>query len=185
MEQKHRTKKNLISVLIISLSLLSFINNYRSEYPIPTRSKKLLFYIQRNLNKNTIIYDAKFDNNGFLIKDNPIDVYWIEYEKNGHKLELGKIEKTYAYGVKCSKSAGYKDEYKVKLVADEKRSFILKQVAPFKASIYTIINNKLSQLDHLFIHADNSGLWPEVKYIELFGKEIVTGNKIYEKINQL
>ena len=69
-------------------------------------------------------------------------------------------------------------------MADEKRSFLLKQEAPFKASIYTLINNKLSQLDHLFIYADNSGLWPEVKHIELFGKEIVQGYKIYEKIKK-
>ena len=182
MKQKHRAKKSIISILIISFSLLSFINNYRSEYPTPTKSNELLFYIQRNLNKNTIIYDANFDKNGFLVEDNPINVYWIEYEKSGQKLELGKIEKMYAYGVKCSKSKVSKNEYKVKLVADEKRSFILKQEAPFKASIYTPINNKLSQLEHLFIYADNSGLWPEVKYIELYGKGLVTGNEIYEKI---
>ena len=105
--------RNIIFILIISFSLLSFINNYRSEYPIPTKSNELLFYIQRNLNKNTIIYDANFDKNGFLIEDNPINVYWIEYEKSGQKLELGKIEKIYAYGVKCSKSGVSKNEYKV------------------------------------------------------------------------
>jgi len=173
----------IIALLIASLGLLSFNSNSESEYPIPTKSNKLLFYIQRNLNKNTIIYDANFDKDGFLIEDNPIKVYWIEYEKNGQKSELGKIEKIYAYGVKCKKVELSKNQYKVKLVADEKRSFILKQIAPFKAIIYTLINNKLSELNHLFIYADNSEFWPEVKYIELFGKEIENGNKVYEKIN--
>jgi len=169
-------------ILIIPFGLLSFNNNYRSEYPVPPKSEKLLFYIQRNLNKNTIIYDANFDKNGMLAHDKPINVYWIEYEKNGQKTELNKVEKIYAYGVKSSKFDKYKNQYQIQLVADEKRSFILKQEAPFKAAIYTKINNKLSKLNRLYIYADNSGFWPTVKYIELFGKDIVTGSKNYEKI---
>ena len=175
--------KQIITVLIISFGLLSFNNNDRSEYPIPPKTKKLLFYIQRNHNKNTIIYDANFDKNGNLIEDNPIDVYWIRYEENGQRMELRTVEKIFAYGVKCSKIDTLKNQYKVKLVADEKRDFRLKQKAPFKAAIYTLINKKPSQLDHLYINADNSGFWPKVKYIELFGKDIAPGEKTYEKIN--
>ena len=173
----------IIIILFISFSLLSFNNNEQSEYPIPPKTKELLFYIQRNHNKNTIIYDANFDKNGNLIKNKPINVYWIRYEENGQRMELRTIEKLFAYGVKCSKIDTHKNQYKVKLVADEKRDFRLKQIAPFKAAIYTLINNKPSQLDHLYINANNSGFWSRVKYIELFGEDINTGIKECEKIN--
>lgn len=175
--------KQIIIVLIISFGLLSFNNNDLSEYPIPPKTEELLFYIQRNHNKNTIIYDANFDKNGNLIEDKPINVYWIRYEENGQRMELRTIEKWYAYGVKCNKINTLKNQYKVKLIADKKRDFRLIQKAPFKAAIYTLINNKSSQLDHLYINADNSEIWPKVKYIELFGKDIATGIKTYEKIN--
>ncbi|RLD60486.1 MAG: hypothetical protein DRI95_15485 [Bacteroidetes bacterium] len=175
--------KKIITVLIISFGLLLLGNSEHNEYPVPPKSEEMLFYIQRNHNKNTIIYDANFDINGNLIENKPIDVYWIRYEENGQRMELRSIEKLFAYGVKCSKSDTLENNYKVELVADEKRSFWLKQKGPFKADIYTLINKKPSQLNHLYINADNSGIWPRVKYIELFGRNKATGERTYEKIN--
>jgi len=172
--------------VIISISLLSlnFVISAQSEsYPVPPKTNKLLFYIQRNHNANTIIYDANFDNTGNLIEDSPIDVFWLRYEENGQRMELRSIESLFAYGVKCNKSDTLENQYKVKLVADEKRDFWLKQKGPFKADIYTLINKKPSQLDQRYINADNSGIWPRVKYIELFGKDKVKGERTYEKIN--
>lgn len=172
--------------VIISISLLSI--NFAAvpqneNYTVPPKTNKLLFYIQRNHNANTIVYDANFDKLGNLIEDGPIDVYWIRYEEDGQRMELRSIEKLFAYGIKCSKIDTLKSHYKVKLIADEKRDFQLIQKAPFKAIIYTMVNNNLSQLDHLYVYADNSGIWPKVKSIELFGKNIATGAKTYEKIN--
>jgi len=152
------------------------------KYPIPTKTKEQLFYIQRNHNRNTIIYDANFDKNGNLIKNNPINVYWIRYEEQSQKMELRTIEKIWAYGVKCSKIENAQNQYHVKLVADEDRKLTLKQNNPFNASIYTIIAQKYSQLNHIYIFADNSGFWPKVKYIELFGKDVASGKNNYEKI---
>ena len=174
----------LFFILSISLLSLNFATSQQNEnYPLPPKTNKLLFYIQRNHNANTIVYDAHFDKHGDLIEDSPIDVYWIRYEEKGQRMELRTIERLFAYGVKCSKIDILKNQYKVKLVADEKRDFRLKQKAPFKAAIFVLINKKPSQLDHLYINADNSGIWPKVKYIELFGKDIATGEKTYEKIN--
>ncbi len=170
-------------ILSISLLNLNFVISAQSEsYPVPPKTNKLLFYIQRNHNANTIIYDANFDELGNLIEDRPIDVYWIRYEENGQRMELRSIESLFAYGVKCNKSDTLENQYKVKLVADEKRGFWLKQKGPFKVCIYTLISKRPSQLDHLYINADNSGIWPRVKYIELFGTDIKTKESTYEKI---
>jgi hypothetical protein len=152
------------------------------NYMIPPKTQELLFYIHRNHNRNTIVYDANFDKNGNLTEDNPIDVYWIRYEEEGQRMELRSIEKMFAYGEECQKIEGPENQYKVELVADKERDFRLIQKAPFVAGIYMLINNIPSQLDHLYIFADNSGMWPKVKYIELFGKDIVTQENTYEKV---
>jgi len=152
------------------------------KYPIPPKTRNLLFYIQRNHNENTIVYDANFENSGELDKSDPIRVYWIRYQEQGQTMELRTIEKWYAYGVKTYKIKGKQNEYNVNLVATDKRSFLLKQEAPFKAVIYTIVNGKQAKLDHLYIFADNSGLWPKVKYIELYGEDTTTGKSVYEKM---
>jgi len=170
-------------LLIVLFGLISINDSELGDYPIPPESEEMLFYIQRNHNKNTIIYNANFDKNGNLIEDNPIDVYWIRYEEDGRRMELREIEKLFAYGVKSSKIESEKNQYKIKLVADDKRDLTLIQKEPFKAVVNTRINDKSSQLIHLYIFADNSGFWPKVKYIELYGKDSISGEHYYEKID--
>ena len=151
------------------------------KYAIPPKTDTLLFYIQRNHNSNTIIYDAKYEENGTLDRDEPIIVYWIRYDEQGQKMELRTVEKWYAYGVDWKKIE-HKKKYSIKLVADKEHKFWLQQLAPYKSVIITEINKKRSILDHIYIFADNSGMWPIVKYIELFGTDINAKESTYEKI---
>ena len=172
---------NIIITVIFSVFCLSGYSQ-NEHYPVPPKTDKLLFYIQRNHNANTIIYDANFNLNGKLDSDEPIEVYWRRYDEQGQKMELRTIEKWYAYGVECHKEEEHPDTYRVSLVAEKKKKFWLKQIADFEAVLLTKINNKLSRLEHLYIFADESGIWPKVKYIELFGSDIETGKKTYQKI---
>lgn len=174
--------KRILILFIVVFGLMSFSETDKTNYPTPPKTKERLFYIQRNHNSNTIVYDANFDAQGKLIEDKPIGVYWIRYEEDGRKMELRNIEKWYAYGVKCSSPKSDEDFYQVKLVANKKRDFKLIQANPFEANLHTLIDNKESYLEHMYIEADNSGLWPKVMYIELFGTDIATGETTYEKI---
>jgi len=173
--------KQILILCIVVFGLVSFSDDDKPDYPIPPKTKELLFYIQRNLNSNTIVYEASFDKEGNLIEDEPIDVHWIRYDEDGQKMELRRIERWYAYGVRCRKIKNEED-YQVKLVANKNRDFKLIQKNPFEAIVSTLIDNKLSQMEHMYIFADNSGAWPKVKYIELFGIDIATGKNTYEKI---
>ena len=172
-----------ISVILFITVLASCSSGYsqKENYPVPLKSDELLFYIQRNHNANTIIYDANFDKEGNLINARPIDVYWLRFDEQGQRMELRNFEKWYAYGVDCEKIKN-KSLYKVKLIADKEKEFWLKQTAAFKAILITKIDGKLSKLDHMYIFADNSGIWPKVKYIELFGDDLEKDEKTYQKI---
>ena len=171
----------LLSILFIILIFPMVMFSQNEKYAIPPKTDTLLFYIQRNHNSNTIIYDAKYDENGTLDKVEPIIVYWIRYDEQGQKMELRTVEKWYAYGVDWEK-VEHKKEYNIELIADKEHKFWLQQLAPYKSIIITEINKKRSILDHIYIFADNSGLWPIVKYIELFGISTKTKETTYEKI---
>ena len=173
-------RKSFNSTLVV-FGLLMLFFSQSEKYQTPPKTHELLFYIQRNHNANTIIYDANYDANGRLIKDEPIIVYWRRYDEQGQKMELRTIEKWYAYGVDFEKTA-FENTYKIILVADKERSFTLKQISAFKTVVYTVIDGKQSVMDHLYIYADNSGAWPTVKYIELFGIDAKTKQITYEKI---
>jgi hypothetical protein len=141
----------------------------------------ILFYIERNLNKNRVVYEANFDADGMLLSHNPIKIYWIMYAKNGENESLNFVEKQMAYGVKCTPEKNSKFEFDVKLVADETRTFLLKQIAPFEARIFTVIKGVKVKLTHLFINANNSSYWPKVNYIFIEGIELKTHELIRDK----
>jgi len=172
----------IIPLLFLSLVFAMFGDEQGNNYPEPPKTKELLFFIQRNHNSNTIIYDANFDDHGQLRSKDPIDVYWIRYQEEGQRMELRTIEKMFAYGVDCAQIDGYQNKYSVQLVAHRKRNFQLIQNSPFDAFVSATIDNKISRLKSMYIQADNSGFWPKVIYIELFGKDLETGAETYEKV---
>jgi len=171
-----------IIIIATYLFLFTFNDNNTNTDLRPEQTEKSLFFIQRNMNKNTIVYDASFDENGNLNEECPIRVYWIRFEEKGQKMELRYLEKNLAYGIDFTKSDTHKNQYKVRIVADKSRELTLTQIAPYKANIYLNIDNKISLLDHMYINADNSGFWPDLKFIELYGMDSSTGEKTYEKV---
>ena len=168
-------------IILLFTILCGYSYSQEENYPIPTQTQELLFYIQRNHNANTIIYDANFDKEGDLLNNNPIDVYWCRYEEESQRMELRSPERWYAYGVTCDKVKS-EPVYKVELVAEKEKEFWLKQTAAYNAILVTEIDDKLSKLEHLYIFADNAGIWPIVKYIELFGIDLQTGEETKQKI---
>jgi len=168
---------------ILSIILLLFIQSISHqsiEYPVP-KTKNLLFYIQRNHNANTIVYDARFDKDGNLDKDKPVEAYWIRFQEEGQRKELRSFEKWMAYGIKAKKAEKPYD-YRLYLSASSKVKLWVRQTAPFKAEVITIINGKEAKLDHMFATLDESGWVPKVLYGEFFGFDLKTGEKVYQKV---
>ncbi len=168
---------------VIILSFFITSNNYKSRvnYPVPEKTKERLFFIQRNLNANTVIYDANFDPKGNLNANDPIDVYWIRYDEQGQRMELRKIEKTLAFGIEFSKLENLENQYLVHIVAEKNRDIIVKQTAPFEAKAYLKIDNKMSRLSYLFLEAED-GIIPKLKAIEYHGIDTMTRKSTYEKV---
>ncbi|MCF6357656.1 MAG: DUF4833 domain-containing protein [Draconibacterium sp.] len=148
----------------------------------PQKPSDILFFIERNLNKNRVVYKANFDSDGTLQTKDPIKIHWIMHEENGESESLNYMEKKIAYGITCVQENSSKSVFNVKLVADETHSFILKQIAPFEAQLTTVIKGVTVKLTRLFINADNSSYWPNVKYVLIEGIELKTQQLISDKI---
>lgn len=172
----------ILMLLFSVLATIASSTDAPKNYPIPEKSRELMFYIQRNHNSNTIVYEANFDDNGILNAEEPLLVSWIRYDEEGQRMELRSIEKWYAYGLKAEKMKEKEGVYEIELVAYKDRMLQLVQTGPFQAQITMPIEDQDCQLDHIYIQADNSGVWPKVEYIELFGFDWENGHKNYEKI---
>ena len=152
------------------------------QFPEPERTSERLFYIQRSLNKNTVVYDACFDEQGKLIADSPVKIYWIRYDEEGQTMPLRFFEKQFAFGVKIQKLEGKNYDYKITLAAWPQRAIYLRQLAPYKVVAYLNINGVDTELDHIFIGSDPGGSLTKAEYIEVYGVMQNSSTINYERI---
>lgn len=153
-----------------------------SAYPKPPSTDSLMFYIQRNLNSNTIVYETHYDAQGNIDDDKPLTAEWIRYDEDDRRQPLSRVQRTFAYGLDIKKDKANTRSYEVELVAYKARVLHLQEIAPHKAVVLMQINGKTCALHHIYIQADNSGLWPKVHYVELFGTEWPQGMLQHERI---
>jgi len=152
-----------------------------ADFPMPPSTDKSLFFIQRNKNKNTIVYDANMVG-GRFDTSKPIDAYWRRYGSNGERKELTWAQNTFAYGY-SSKKDGTSNGYHITLTAYGKRKIHLKTDKNGQPLATMTINGKLCRLDYIWVFADDQSSWPDVYHVDMHGTELATGKKQTERIN--
>lgn len=151
-----------------------------SDFPFPPKKDNSLFFIQRNKNKNTIVYDANLTSKGTFDTSNPIDAYWLRYSSTGYRMELTWLQRTFAYGYNSKKDdsgAGFW----ITLTAYDDRKIHLEKDRNGKPIATMNINGKRCQLNYIWVFADDSGSWPKVFHVDLHGKDVVTGKTEFER----
>jgi hypothetical protein len=164
---------------LIFAQLSVFAKN--ESYPSPPNSPNRLFYIQRSSNANTVIYDANLLPNKSLNPKDPVYTYWIRYGEKGQKEELSTIQRTLAYGLYTNPIATQTNSYEGYFLAYRKRKFVVKLDNNGTPIALFPINNKLQILKRVYVSVDESRFLTSVTYIELFGKDPLTGKDVYEK----
>jgi hypothetical protein len=152
-----------------------------ADFPTPPASEKSLFFIQRNRNKNTVIYDANLKSDGNFSNSRPIDVYWIKYNSTGNRAELTWLQRTFAFGYN-SKKDGTGRGYWITLTAYDGRKIHLEKTTAGKPVATMTINGKYCRLRNIWVYADESGTWPKVLHVDLFGTDMATGKEEFERI---
>ncbi len=182
-------QKIMKSFLLLFLSFFAFnnhnFNTYQKDIKLKTESKKTtqrLFVIERNMNKNTVCYDANLLQDGKLDTDNPIDAYWIDYATDGKRTELNYIQRRMAYGFTFEKTAA--GNIYVTLKAFEKRKILLTTDSRGNSLALLKINGTDARLTKIFVTAKPK-MYTNVEFIELFGIDIKSGKNLYEKIDNL
>ena len=143
-------------------------------------STQPLFIIERSKNANTVHYDARLTADGELDSTEPVIVYWVLRAEDGRRKELNWIEKTMGYGfeIKPSPSAG---GYEMTMVAAPQRPIIVKKEGnAVRAEL--VIDGHLAIVEKMYINASGGDSWPQVHSIELYGTDVQTAEKRFERI---
>ena len=139
-----------------------------------------LFTIERSKNANVVHYDARVNAEGVLDPKQPVAAYWILLAEDGRRQDLNMVERVKAYGFDI-KLHSTSNSWAMTLAAYRKRDITVRQMAG-SARAEIVIDGRPSLLDKLYIDSTEGRLLPKVNYIELFGKDLETGEKRYEKI---
>ena len=153
--------------------------NWPDDFPRVEQTDKTLFYIQRNLNKHTIVYDLNVKEDGSIDPRTPIDNYWRRYENNGERKDLSWLEAWLAYGYRAKKIGDR--AFRIKLRAHKERYITLRQDNGKWRAIIDI-NGEESYLTNIYAYADESGILPDVKHVDLYGVNVKTGTPMKERI---
>ena len=139
-----------------------------------------LFHIERSKNANIVQYDAQVAEDGKLYKKEPVVGYWIRLNEQGQKQELSWLQRTFAYGF-STKLDKNRERAILKMKADVGEDIEIIRVGDqFRATIK--IDGAPSYFEKMYIDATRDGMSLNVRYVELFGKDMQTGEERYEKL---
>ncbi len=152
-------------------------------FPVPTGVTNQLFYLQRDPNINTVIYQLNVNNAGKLDEDEPVHVFWIRYGEHGEHKDLNFIQRKFAYGLSAKKVAA--DRYVLKFAAYDKVPFYLQKTSTDNAfHVVTVINNKQIVINRVYLRIEGGTFWvPNVKYIEVKGWNAATREPVVERLS--
>ena len=144
------------------------------------KKTQLLFIIERSKNANVVHYDTQLTAAGEIDPNEPVIAYWVMLATDGHREELNWIEKKKAYGFSI-KSDPSVNGYKMTVVAvPQGQITVRKDGDTVRAEL--VIDGRPAFLEKIYINATDGLLGPKVHYIELYGKDIKTGEKRHQKI---
>ncbi|CAG5018389.1 hypothetical protein DYBT9275_05991 [Dyadobacter sp. CECT 9275] len=155
-----------------------------STFPVPSEKPDMLFYLQRSLDFNSVIYEANYvESRGGQRKlnaDDPVNIYWLMDDKEGSTKPLSKVQRL-GYGIRPADAEG--DVVPIRLVAYQEMGIFLKpwpKEDRYRAHI--MLGGRDVVLSRVFINIDGgTKLKPNVTYIEITGTDSLTGKGILHR----
>ncbi|MDO7884174.1 DUF4833 domain-containing protein [Hymenobacter cheonanensis] len=152
------------------------------NFPVPAGVANQLFYLQRDPNTNTVIYQLNVNRAGQLDDDEPINVFWLRYDEQGQRKDLNYIQRKFAYGLSAEKLAP--EKYQLKFAAYNKVPFYLMRWGADRAfHVFTVISNRQIVLSRVYLRIEGGTFWvPNVRYIEFKGWDAATRAPVVTRI---
>ncbi|MBL7932694.1 MAG: DUF4833 domain-containing protein [Bacteroidia bacterium] len=191
MNELNRYKRSYLSgarficfLFLLPFSLLksqNIVPKY-SGFPVPVMEKDMMFYLQRTVDYNTVIYELNYEVPGKLNAEKPIKIYWIDYENGGKITQLTYAQNKFAYGIESKLIDKTYEIFEIRLVSYKKKTFTLKKHEKKGThQLFAKLNGKDVILQKIFVNiVGGTYLKPKVKDITLTGIDIHNGEEIVE-----
>lgn len=164
--------------LSIVVEELDHIPRLRAEYPVPNEPN-MLFYIQRSVNANTVVYAAPPERRGTAA---PVDVFWRLYNIDGHTRPLNFVERALAYGVNSVTVRPAPAATSFRIAAIPELELTLEQDGAGHPAAVIQFAHRSARLVYVYLQVDDRGIMPRVTSLDLFGVEQGTGKTLHEHV---
>lgn len=152
----------------------------RPEFPVPSDPGQV-FYLQRSSNANTVVYAARFTQDGKLDPREPLVAYWRRFNTTGEQLPLKMIEDSFAFGVR-SRATSDPDVFRIHIVSYSERPATLRLVEPGRAELLLPVGGRTMRMAYAYAEVDESGLMPSVREVLVMGHDADSGKPLVERI---
>lgn len=153
----------------------------RDDYPVPPESATRVFFIQRSINANTVVYEARQRADGTLDPQQPIHGYWLRYASSGERRALNFVEENFAYGVRAEPD-GQPGTWSVRFAAYGARDMRLRLDANGRPALVGEIAGRSARLVSTYLHVREGRFWPSVTAVDVYGVDLATGAALHERI---
>jgi hypothetical protein len=163
------------------ITVLEQIPRIRPEYKVPDDAD-MLFYVERSVNSNTVVYAANRDAHGAIDASSPVVAFWRWFNVDGHKKDLNFIERMMAYGVRKN-PPGPRGQMTFKIAALPERTLTLDLDENGRPEALIQIGARTVKLAYVYLQVVD-GLVPSVPALDIFGTDKASGKAIQEHIVQ-
>jgi hypothetical protein len=155
----------------------------KPKYPVPADPNQI-FYIERSLNANTVVYVANLDASGKLVANEPVKAYWRRFNRDGHIRALNLPERMMAYGIRSVKRDGPGGAYSFTIAALPGRKIYVGLDDKGRPEAFGRIGNRWVRLVYVYLEVDDSGFMPDVLAMDFFGYDKATGKPLREHLTR-
>jgi hypothetical protein len=167
--------------LTSSITELDQIPRIRPEFKVPDEPNQL-FYVERSVNSNTVVYTARLDAHGAIDPRTPVDVFWRWYNVDGHKKDLNFIEQMMAYGVRANRPRP-NQPVTFTIAALPERALTLDLDDHKHPEALLQIGDHTVKVAYIYLEVVD-GIVPSVPSLDIFGTDKASGKAVREHVVQ-
>ena len=139
-----------------------------------------LFRIERSKNANVVQYDAVLQPDGSLVRDNPVDAYWLRLAKDGSRKELNLLQRTLAYGF-STRWIDDGETLELDMVAAIDRPIaVVRLDSGWRARCR--IDGRPAWVRRIFVQSEKGFVGRRIVHLDITGVDVDTGERRTERL---
>ncbi len=165
--------------VLLSSSVLATTVLASSFLAAATTTYQPLFRIERSKNANIVQYDAVLTKPHQLDGKKPVVAYWVLRAEDGRREGLSALDRR-AYGFKLVPEPG--GSWLLYLNATSDRAIrVVHWQGRWVAQV--LVRGRSAVLTRIFVATDESGILPSVRWVDLHGVDMITGDPVSERLH--